>query len=99
MPEKSWPLVGMASVPLCTPVMGVPGWTCPSWRKSMFQVKALGGRIREQVAELKPSKITIETGIAVAVKNGKLTALLVDGQADVSFTLTLEWDLSEGEAD
>jgi hypothetical protein len=58
-------------------------------------VKALGGRIRDQVKELKPTTITLETGIAVAVRNGKLTALLVDGQADVSFTLTLEWDLSD----
>jgi hypothetical protein len=61
-------------------------------------VRALGGKIRDQVADLKPSRVTIETGIAVAVRNGKLTALLVDGQADVSFTLTLEWDLSGGEA-
>ena len=35
----------MVNVPLLTPVIGVPGWTWPSWRKSMFQVKALAGSV------------------------------------------------------
>ena len=37
-PLKSWPVVGIVNVPLFTPVTGMPGWTCPSCRKSMFQV-------------------------------------------------------------
>jgi hypothetical protein len=34
----------------------------------------------------------VELGIQLAVKNGKLTALLVEGKADVSLTVMLEWD-------
>jgi hypothetical protein len=37
-PLKSCPEVGIVKVPLVTPVIGMPGCTCPSWRKSMFQV-------------------------------------------------------------
>jgi hypothetical protein len=34
----------MLKLPFLTPVIGVPGWTWPSCRKSMFQVNALAGR-------------------------------------------------------
>ena len=37
-PLKSCPVVGIVNVPLVTPVIGVPGCTCVSCRKSMFQV-------------------------------------------------------------
>jgi len=42
-PLKSWPAVGITNVPDFTPVCGRPGWTWPSWRKSMLQVKAEAG--------------------------------------------------------
>jgi hypothetical protein len=47
--------------------------------------------IRSGLKKAAPSKTTVELGIALAVRNGKLTALLVEGQADVSLTVTLEW--------
>ncbi|MDY7103711.1 MAG: CU044_2847 family protein [Actinomycetota bacterium] len=60
-------------------------------------VRLVGEKVRDQLADLRPSKVTFECGLAVGVRNGKLTALLVDGQADVSMTLALEWDLRDGE--
>jgi hypothetical protein len=48
--------------------------------------------IRSGLKKVTPSKTTVELGIQLAVKNGKLTALLVEGKADVSLTVMLEWD-------
>ena len=47
--------------------------------------------IRSGLVKVTPSKTTVELGIQLAVKNGKLTGLLVEGQADVSLKVTLEW--------
>src|SRR6266550_5943146 len=42
-PLKSCPVVGMVNVPL-VPLVGAPGWTWLSCRKSMFQTYELDGR-------------------------------------------------------
>jgi hypothetical protein len=47
--------------------------------------------IRSGVEKALPSKTTVEFGISLAVKNGVLTALIVDGKAQASLTVTLEW--------
>jgi hypothetical protein len=47
--------------------------------------------IRSGVEKALPSKTTVELGISLAVKNGVLTALIVDGKAQASLTVTLEW--------
>jgi Trypsin-co-occurring domain 1 len=47
--------------------------------------------IRSGLEKAAPSKTTVMLGIELAVKNGKLTGLIVDGQADASLTVTLEW--------
>ena len=47
--------------------------------------------VRSGLEKAKPSKTTVELGIQLAVKNGKLTSLLVEGQADASLKVTLEW--------
>ena len=57
LPLKSWPVVGIVNVPLFTPVTGCPGWTCPSWRKSMFQVNALAGSAPSSVSVALPLKV------------------------------------------
>ena len=41
-----------------------------------------------------PSKTTVELGIQLALKNGKLTGLVVEGKAEASLTVTFEWDRS-----
>jgi hypothetical protein len=47
--------------------------------------------IRSGLGKVKPSKTTVELGIQLAVKNGKLTAMLVEGHAEASLKVTLEW--------
>src|ERR1700733_14334226 len=47
--------------------------------------------IRSGLEKVTPSKTTVELGIQLAVKNGKLTGLLVEGQAQASLKVTLEW--------
>lgn len=40
---------------------------------------------------IKPDKAIVEMGIQLSVKEGKLAALLVSGQATASLKLSLEW--------
>src|SRR5438094_954501 len=40
---------------------------------------------------VKPDKATVEFGIEIAVEQGTLTALLVDGSAKGTMTISLEW--------
>jgi hypothetical protein len=48
--------------------------------------------IRSGVEKALPSKTTVELGISLAVRNGVLTTLIVEGKAQASLTVTLEWD-------
>ena len=47
--------------------------------------------VRSGLEKVAPSKTTVELGIQLAIKNGKLTGLIVEGKADASLTVTLEW--------
>ncbi len=38
-----------------------------------------------------PTKATIEVGFEIAVKSGKLTAILVEGSGTASMKVTMEW--------
>jgi len=48
--------------------------------------------IRSGLDKATPTKATVELGIDLALKNGQLTGLLVNAQADASLKVTLEWD-------
>ena len=48
--------------------------------------------VRSGLEKVAPSKTTVELGIQLAIKNGKLTGLIVEGKADASLKVTLEWD-------
>ena len=54
-------------------------------------LEGISQAIRSGLDKVKPSKTTVELGIQLAVKNGKLTAMLVEGQAEASLKVTLEW--------
>jgi len=47
--------------------------------------------VRSGVEKALPSRTTVEFGISLAVKNGLLTSLIVDGTAQGSIKVTLEW--------
>lgn len=47
--------------------------------------------IRDAVERVKPDKVSVELGIELVVKSGKLTGLIVEGEGTGSLTVTLEW--------
>jgi hypothetical protein len=54
-------------------------------------LEGIAQAIRSGLEKVTPSKTTVELGIQLAVKNGKLTGLIVEGKADASLKVTLEW--------
>lgn len=47
--------------------------------------------IRSALRLAAPSRVTVELGLELAVKAGRLTGLLVDGSGKGSLRVTLEW--------
>jgi Trypsin-co-occurring domain 1 len=54
-------------------------------------LEGIAQAVRSGLDKVRPSKTTVELGIQLAVKNGTLTGLLVEGQAQASLKVTLEW--------
>lgn len=54
-------------------------------------LEGIAQAIRSGLDKAAPTKTTVELGIELAVKNGELTGLLVNGQASTSLKVTLEW--------
>jgi NTP-dependent ternary system trypsin peptidase co-occuring protein len=54
-------------------------------------LEGIAQAVRSGLEKAKPDKTTVELGIQLTVKSGKLTSLLVEGQADASLKVTLEW--------
>jgi hypothetical protein len=68
-------------------------------RKDIFRfedvsgtLEGIGEMVRSGLEKVKPSKTTVELGIQLAVKNGKLTGLIVEGKVEASLKVTFEWD-------
>jgi hypothetical protein len=59
-------------------------------------LEGIAQAVRSGLEKVTPSKTTVELGIDLAVKNGKLTGLVVEGSASASLKVTLEWG---GQAD
>ncbi|HEX6753191.1 MAG TPA: CU044_2847 family protein [Solirubrobacterales bacterium] len=47
--------------------------------------------IHAALAKVEPNRTTVEFGMELAVKNGKLSGLLVEGEGRGSLVVTLEW--------
>lgn len=54
-------------------------------------LEGLAHAVRSGLEKVTPSKTTVELGIELAVKNGKLTGLIVEGDSKASLKVTLEW--------
>jgi hypothetical protein len=54
-------------------------------------LEGIAQAIRSGIDKAAPTKTTVELGLELAVKNGQLTGLLVNGQASTSLKVTLEW--------
>jgi Trypsin-co-occurring domain 1 len=58
-------------------------------------IKAVCGQLAEAWEQVKPDEATVEFGLRLVVKTGKLTGLLVDGGGEASLKVTLTWRSDE----
>lgn len=54
-------------------------------------LEGLAETIWSALAKVSPDKVTVELGLELAAKNGKLTGLLVEGEGKGSLSISLEW--------
>jgi hypothetical protein len=54
-------------------------------------IRKVGTSIVEALKDVGPKKATVEFGLEVAVKGGKLVSLLTDAEGKATFSVTLEW--------
>ena len=63
----------------------------PNLSDALDSVKDFAAGLRDKLEAAKPTTTTVEFTVGFAMKAGTLTAMFVDGQADGSVTVTLEW--------
>lgn len=92
LPNQAVALVRAADLDEGGQVAEKVGW------KDTFDFEAVSGTlegiaqaVRSGLEKATPSKTTVELGIDLAVKSGKLTGLVVEGNAAASLKVTLEW--------
>jgi NTP-dependent ternary system trypsin peptidase co-occuring protein len=92
LPNQSVALVQAADLDEGGQVAEKVGW------KDTFDFAGVSGTlegvaqaVRSGLEKVTPSKTTVELGIQLAIKNGMLTGLIVEGKADASLRVTLEW--------
>ena len=54
-------------------------------------VTAIGKELSKAWDAVKPAEASVELGLKLAVKSGKLTGLLVEGGGEASLKVTLTW--------
>jgi Trypsin-co-occurring domain 1 len=99
LPNKTVALVRAADLDEGGQVAEKVGW------RDVFDFEGVVGTlegvaqaVRSGLEKVTPAKTTVEFGIELAVKNGKLTGLIVEGDAKASLKVTLEWG-GQAEAD
>jgi hypothetical protein len=54
-------------------------------------VQAIAGQLGQVWEKVKPAEATVEFGLSLTAKAGKLTGLLVDADGTATLTVTLTW--------
>lgn len=54
-------------------------------------IEGIAESLKTALDKVAPDKVTVELGLEIAAKAGKLTALVVEGEGKGSLTVTLEW--------
>jgi hypothetical protein len=67
------------------------GWKDFDFEDVSKTLAGIAQAVRKGLEKATPSKTTVELGIDLAVKSGKLTSLVVEGDAAASLKVTLEW--------
>jgi hypothetical protein len=57
-------------------------------------LEQIGRAVVGALVNVKPERARVEFGLELAVKSGRLTGLLVEGNANASLKVTLEWQAS-----
>ncbi|HSV64511.1 MAG TPA: CU044_2847 family protein [Mycobacteriales bacterium] len=67
----------------------------PSLSDAMGAIEDFSAGFRKAMEAVAPRRATVEFSMSFAMRAGKLTALFVDGKAEGSVTVTLEWGKDE----
>jgi hypothetical protein len=59
--------------------------------KALDSLGEIGSLVVEKLKAAKPTRATVQLGLAFSVEAGKLTALWVGGQGNASLNVTMEW--------
>jgi hypothetical protein len=59
--------------------------------KALDVLREIGSLVVEKLEAAKPTKATVQLGLAFSVEAGKLTALWVGAQGNASLNVTMEW--------
>ena len=54
-------------------------------------LNAVTRSLRSALDDAKPTRASVELGVELVIKSGKLTGLVVDGEGKGSLRVTLEW--------
>jgi hypothetical protein len=59
-------------------------------------VEGIAAELAQAWATVKPSEASVEFGLKLTAKSGKLTGLIVEGGGEASLTVTLRWQRPAG---
>lgn len=59
--------------------------------KALGALDEIGSLVVQKLKAAKPTKATVQLGLAFSVEAGKLTALWVGGHGNASLNVTMEW--------
>ncbi|MGH3844849.1 MAG: CU044_2847 family protein [Pseudonocardiaceae bacterium] len=54
-------------------------------------VEEIGSQLSAAWERVKPGEAVVEFGLTLTAKSGKLTGLIIDGEGECSFKITLTW--------
>lgn len=54
-------------------------------------VRAIGSQLAESLSGIAISEASVEFGLSMTAKGGRLTGLIVDGEGAASMTVTMTW--------
>jgi len=63
----------------------------PSLAEVSKTIEKIASEILEPLKKVKPKKMQVEFGLAIALESGKLTTLWVKGQGTANLKVVLEW--------
>jgi NTP-dependent ternary system trypsin peptidase co-occuring protein len=62
------------------------------WSELTDAIKAVGGDLWQALEQVAPHRAWVEFGLTLGVKSGKVAAMLVEGDAQASLRVRLEWN-------